>query len=72
MAVRRNQGDEKQRVGRLFSDGDPERLGFDREERHGESGAVLDEGLGEVQIDAGLERHHQRIRTVASGARMHL
>ena len=71
-AVGREEGDENERVGRLFPDGDPERLGFHGEDRHGESDAVLDKGLGEVPIRAGRERHHQRIRTVAPGARVRL
>ena len=71
-AFGRVEADGQQNVGRALAGGDSG-LAYDvRQLRHGQRDTILHQHLGQVQVDAGLERHCQRVGTVVRALRGHV
>jgi hypothetical protein len=71
-AVRREQVDHQQDVGRLFLGDDARRGHFRRQRGQGLVDAVLHEDLGHVEIDADLEGDRQVVGAVVGALRRHV
>ena len=70
--VRRIEADDEQDVGVAFAGGDADLLDHVGQLRQGEVDAVLHQHLGEIQVDAGLERHAEAVGAVVGCLRGHV
>ena len=66
------EADDEQDVGVAFARGDAGLLDHVGQLRQGQVDAVLHQHLGEIQIDAGLERDGQAVGAVVGGLRRHV
>ena len=71
-AVRREEADDHQDVGRLLADRDALVLDRGRQLRHGQLHAVLHHDQGRVQVGADVEGDRQRVRAVVAHLRGHV